>query len=73
LHEKIVPKGYRFLSKIKSLSPAKIDNITKRFQLKELFDIDVDEFSELSGLDKKECLEILEETRKLKNELISKL
>jgi hypothetical protein len=61
------------LSKIKSLSPAKIDNITKRFQLKELFDIDVDEFSELSGLDKKECLEILEETRKLKNELISKL
>ncbi len=73
LHEKVVPKGYRFLSKIKSLSPQKIEIITKKFRLKELFDLDVDQFSEILGLDKKECLEVLEEVRKVRNELISKL
>ncbi len=73
LHEKIAPKGYRFLSKIKSLSPAKIEYITKKFQLKELFDVDVEQLHRALGIDKKECLEILEETKKLKNELISKL
>ena len=73
LHEKITPNGYRFLSKIKSLSPQKIEIINKKFKLKDLFEIEVEDFSKLTGVDRNESLEILEEIKKLKNELISKL
>lgn len=73
LHEKIIPRGYRFLSKIKLLSPQKIELITKRFKLKELFDINIEEFIERLGIDRKEGYLILEEIKKTKNELISKL
>ncbi len=73
LHEKVIPKGYRFLSKVKSLSPAKIELITKRFRLKELFDITPEDFTERMGVEKKESLVLLEDIKKLKNELIAKL
>jgi diadenylate cyclase len=73
LNEKVSPKGYRFLSKIKSLSPAKTEILIKKFNLKELFDISLDDFVEQSGIDKKEAYVILEEIKKLKNELIAKL
>jgi diadenylate cyclase len=73
LHEKIIPKGYRFLTKVKSLSPPKVELITKRFKLKELFDINIDEFTERMGIDKKESLMLLEDVKKIKNELIAKL
>ncbi len=73
LDEKISPRGYRFLSKIKSLSPAKTEILIKKFNLKDLFDMPLDAFTEQSGIDKKEAFEILEEIKKLKNELIAKL
>ncbi len=73
LSEKVSPKGYRFLSKIKSLSPAKTEILIKKFNLKELFDISLDDFVEQSGIEKKEAFVILEEIKKLKNELIAKL
>ncbi len=73
LDEKVSPKGYRFLSKIKALSPAKTEILIKKFNLKELFDMPIDAFVEQSGIEKKEAFEILEEIKKLKNELIAKL
>lgn len=69
---KISAKGYRLLSRLKSLSPGKIDMLLKKFTLKEIFDMNADKLSQ-AGIDKKESVVIVEEIKKLKNELISKL
>jgi diadenylate cyclase len=73
LNEKIMPKGYRFLSRVKSLSPIKTETIVKKFNLKDLFELDTENFAKTSGFDKKESFLILEEIKKTKHELIAKL
>jgi diadenylate cyclase len=71
--EKISAKGYRLLSKLKSLSPVKIELLLKKFTLREIFDMNAEKLERQGGIDKREAIVIVEEIKKLKNELISKL